>query len=314
LIHFYKRKMAEGLSFGYEKDGSALEKLITERDSLLQVVKKSKEKEEKVTKKYDDLASKLREQVECPVCLDVPMPGPVSVCPNGHLVCAQCKTRTKTCPTCRAKMQGGRSLLAETVVENLEHKCKYEGCEVMLDLKVHREHLQECLYRVVQCPSPHEHCGKEMPLTSMYDHLIRECQGSWNSRVNTIDDVFPIELVQATTFYLGCALCYKGVHFYVSVDRVPDAPNIQVFSVELFGTAAECKNYEVSIAVHRVDDEEMNGKHSQRFVGEPLPIDMKPEEKRKNGLMVGPVQMRNIVKDSCFNSTFKLTVNIEKKQ
>ena len=46
----------------------------------------------------------------------------------------------------------------------------------------------------------------------------------------------------------------------------------------------------MSITVHRADDKEMKGKNVQRLVGEPLPIDMKPEDKRKNGLMVGPVR------------------------
>ena len=62
------------------------------------------------------------------------------------------------------------------------------------------------------------------------------------------------------------------------------------FLSQLFGTAAECKDYEVSITVHRADDKEMKGKNVQRLVGEPLPIDMKQEDKRKNGLMVGPVR------------------------
>ena len=88
-----------------------------------------------------------------------------------------------------------------------------------------------------------------------------------------------------------------------------------MFSVVLFGTAAECKDYEVSITVHRADDKEMRGKNVQRFVGEPLPIDMNPEEKRKNGLMVGPVNMRNIaMKDADGDSVFILTVNIEEQK
>ena len=79
-------------------------------------------------------------------------------------------------------MQGGRSLLAETVIENIEHKCGHEGCEVMLDLKDHEAHVKQCLHRVVQCPFLHLFCGKEMSLSSLYDHLIRECRGSKSAR------------------------------------------------------------------------------------------------------------------------------------
>ena len=41
-------------------------------------------------------------------------------------------------------MQEGRSLLAETVIDNIDHKCKHDRCGVMLDLKDHGAHLQEC--------------------------------------------------------------------------------------------------------------------------------------------------------------------------
>ena len=58
----------------------------------------------------------------------------------------------------------------------------------------------------------------------------------------------------------------------------------------------------------------MKGKNVQRLVGEPMPIDMKPEEKRRNGLLVGPVHMKNIaMKDNDGDSVFNLTVNIEKQ-
>ena len=200
--------------------------------------------------------------VECPVCLEVPKSGPVSVCPNGHLVCSECKTRTKTCPTCRAKIQG-RSLLAETVMENIEHKCNYEGCEVRLDLKDLGAHMKKCLQRVVKCPSPHKFCGKEMPLRSLYDHIIHECLGSLNAWVDdgVFDNVFPMTWECKTDRSgEGCALCFQGVYFYLSIESASDT-DVHVFSVELFGTAAECKDYEVCITtVHKGGDEEMKGK------------------------------------------------------
>jgi len=156
------------------------------------------EKEDKVSRKYDDLVSKLQEGLKCPVCLSVPMAGPISVCPNGHLACPQCKARIRTCPTCRAQMQVGRSLLAETVIENIEHKCKHGRCEVVLDLKVHGAHVKKCLHRVVMCPSPL--CGEEMPLSSLYNHLSRECRGSVN-----INDVFPVDICWPTDCNLQTA-------------------------------------------------------------------------------------------------------------
>ena len=61
----------------------------------------------KVLKEHKDLISKLRERIECPVCLEVPELGPVASCPNGHLVCSKCAG--DNCPTCRSKMFNRKS-------------------------------------------------------------------------------------------------------------------------------------------------------------------------------------------------------------
>ena len=85
------------------------------------------EKYEKLKRKHKNLVEKLRERIECPVCLEVPEANPISACPNGHLVCSKCVGNN--CPTCRSKMLNGKSLLALTVLENIEHKCHNLGCD-----------------------------------------------------------------------------------------------------------------------------------------------------------------------------------------
>ena len=45
------------------------------------------------------LIQKLKDKLECPVCLDVPRNAPVPVCLNGHFVCQKCKR--DSCPSCR---------------------------------------------------------------------------------------------------------------------------------------------------------------------------------------------------------------------
>lgn len=60
-------------------------------------------------KENSKLVAKLREMVECPVCLELPREGPVPVCPNGHVVCSPCLRRRRqiegelitSCPSCR---------------------------------------------------------------------------------------------------------------------------------------------------------------------------------------------------------------------
>ena len=69
-------------------------------------------KEKETRKKYTDLTSLLRSNIECPVCMEVPTSGPVPECPNGHIICRKCK-RTN-CPYCRFRIGDGKSLLAVT--------------------------------------------------------------------------------------------------------------------------------------------------------------------------------------------------------
>ncbi len=94
--------------------------------------------------KMSSRMSILREQVTCPVCLDVPRFSGFFTCPNGHLVCESCYNylmvdeidEEKTCPTCRSKfgmsVQGReglsgpppRSKIADAILEILEIDCR----------------------------------------------------------------------------------------------------------------------------------------------------------------------------------------------
>ena len=76
--------------------------LRKEQDVMAKELRKVKEERDRIQRKYEDLVGKLRDKVECPVCLELPRQSPVHVCPNGHVICAGC-VRTQ-CPTCRTNM------------------------------------------------------------------------------------------------------------------------------------------------------------------------------------------------------------------
>ncbi|XP_046397449.1 uncharacterized protein LOC124164250 isoform X2 [Ischnura elegans] len=42
--------------------------------------------------------------LECPVCLECPLPPPAQQCPNGHLLCLRCRLRSCRCPICRINL------------------------------------------------------------------------------------------------------------------------------------------------------------------------------------------------------------------
>eukprot|EP00092_Neocalanus_flemingeri_P024991 GFUD01027103.1.p1 GENE.GFUD01027103.1~~GFUD01027103.1.p1 ORF type:complete len:410 (+),score=109.76 GFUD01027103.1:145-1374(+) len=264
--------------------------------------------------KYTALTSTLRDEIECPVCLEVPTSGPVPVCPNGHFVCSKCKD--SHCPTCRGKMFSGKSLLAVKVIENIEHACRNEDCGKFFPLEEYKLHLTSCLHRTVNCPSPNEFCSRKMSLSKVYDHILEDCQGSLNvlfTEYNFPEYNFPQYLGFTSILKHsseGLALKWNDQIFYLNLEK---ALECSVFSLVLFGTALECKDYEVSITVHRTDDKDMKG-NVQRFTGKPLPIDIEQEKRKKNGLLVGPDQMESLsVIDEKLKINFGITLDIKKQ-
>ena len=80
--------------------------------------------------KNKQIINHLIDKLECPVCYSIPRVGPPPVCPNGHVVCKDCSRNLETCPVCRVDMGVGKSLLTKTIIEQIEHKCKFDGCDI----------------------------------------------------------------------------------------------------------------------------------------------------------------------------------------
>ena len=88
--------------------------------------------------KLDTLTKELEDRVKCPVCLEMPSSGPIFTCPRGHCICKSCfQGINSSCPVCRTKMVNkATSLLAVTVIEQIEHRCRNQGwgCSARLAL------------------------------------------------------------------------------------------------------------------------------------------------------------------------------------
>jgi len=78
--------------------------------------------------KLSSIESRLKEELECPVCHSVPREGKIPVCENGHITCAECKR--STCPICRVEMEDLFSPLAFNISELVFYSCanKENGC------------------------------------------------------------------------------------------------------------------------------------------------------------------------------------------
>ena len=105
---------------------SAMNKMKTIRrlQSKIREVKKVEDALKSEKKKFENIVKK---QVQCPVCYDVPRKGPIFACPNGHIVCQNCKR--EKCAICRGKVGNNKSIVAVALIENILHDCKFDGCE-----------------------------------------------------------------------------------------------------------------------------------------------------------------------------------------
>jgi E3 ubiquitin-protein ligase SIAH1 len=76
------------------------------------------------------LFSEIEDTLECPVCFTVPDRSPIFQCPNGHIVCKDCKARIDECPTCRQPIGNLRNLIAEKIIEKIPARCPFfkHGC------------------------------------------------------------------------------------------------------------------------------------------------------------------------------------------
>jgi hypothetical protein len=67
-------------------------------------------------------------------------------------------------------------MLAVTVLENIEHQCKIEGCEAEIIFGYLEAHMKTCIHRIIVCPATE--CDVQMAFCNIIDHLLNEC---WHS-------------------------------------------------------------------------------------------------------------------------------------
>ena len=76
----------------------------------------------------------LRDEVTCPVCLEIPRSGGLLPCPNSHLICVDCfdrLRRRKVCPECRTAYMVPQGMskprpspLADKLLDQMTFQCR----------------------------------------------------------------------------------------------------------------------------------------------------------------------------------------------
>ena len=127
------------------------------------------------------------DDLQCPVCLLVPRDVPIPACPVGHLVCQSCRVNVHTCPTCRRPMhQGGTNTLANKMIEEIPHPCKYSqfGCKIKRCFIELEEHEERCPERTIKCP--YLRCKEVIQIKKYHEHAMNsECSRSHSNNRQT---------------------------------------------------------------------------------------------------------------------------------
>jgi len=258
---------------------------VIENDKTI-MIEEEKLKFKELTDRHKHFVDKLKDKIECPVCLEVPRAGPVLACLNGHFVCNKCKT--ESCPTCRIRMGNGQSLLAITVIENIDHKCKFDGCDNYFTVDKLDDHAKGCVHRTVSCPE----CIENVALSKLVNHLIGTCcLGSTPTMVENSLTQLSFTLIVETL---------NGIYY---------------FSLVMFSSEDECSKYKIEMTVHDRDSTCQDAEVSFRFCGTPCSIDEENEKLKNHGLMVNRDGLGKILRKSSSSDKleFRLTFTIKKK-
>ena len=215
--------------------------------------------------KHNKLMREARERLECPVCLVVPRMGPVPSCPSGHLTCYPCFLKMRqegkggNCPTCRAPMGDGQSLLAKVLIENMYHVCSLKGCKEKVPFEDYEKHQEECSHRLVICPGSNLTCHDRVAFSDVESHIltcpdsIEHNPGGGNLVTFTYEHQ---EDLLVRTNMVWSTLCFEAESktFFVRMDKTGGTFSIEVV---MKGSKVECEQYVAEVTVLNMDSDDV---------------------------------------------------------
>ena len=312
-LRFYEPELPEEALTNQEYNDQRIDglkrKMVEQRMEFRASRKRMKKMHEDEVQNLKNKIKKLKERVECPVCLQVPRSGPVSVCPNGHVVCKDC--RRYSCPTCRTPVGEGKSLLALTVIENFDHDCQFEECKQCLPLWEVEQHEQVCPERTVTCPDVD--CRVKLPLSGLVSHLSRSdfcCYDVFPTVLAAGHDWVRKNLIDLALGWAMSSYSFDGQTFTV----IPSKSDGQYyFALVMFGTRAECGKYKVEMVAHQLGTEATASAVSFSFCGNPASIDDGKDEHAFFGISGKSMKRLLSADDEQYIDQFHMSFKITKK-
>ncbi|TGZ67463.1 hypothetical protein CRM22_004772 [Opisthorchis felineus] len=211
----------------------------------------------------DSNAVDLASLFECPVCMDYALP-PILQCQSGHIVCASCRSKLSSCPTCRGNLDNIRNLAMEKLASSVLFPCKFStsGCPETFHYTSKAEHESVCEFRPYDCPCPGASCKWLGELEQVMPHLMHH-----HKSITTLqgeDIVFlatDINLPGAVDWVMMQS-CF-GHSFMLVLEKQERVPDQIFFAlVQLIGTRKQAEQF-----VYRL---ELNG-HRRRLTWEACP-------------------------------------------
>lgn len=279
-------------------------------------LRKVKDELSRLTRKHEDLVEKLRDKVECPVCLEVPKKAPIYVCYNGHVVCEVC-VREK-CPSCRSSMVRSNNILAVTVVENIDHQCQH--CNNYFSWENLAQHKKECQHREVKCP--YLPCDSMVSLASLKEHVLNGCFDKAVIRENMMPCVFnfyfPTSALRKNDLNWRLrVMCFEEKQFFLKTTRRSFHGRVRwMFYVQMNGNAEETSNFTATILVFRYGDSPGEGEYCHRYSGDICPIDVSSVEDADDQgycLSLRNCLMSKLLSEVDEKTKFSVRINIMKR-
>jgi hypothetical protein len=203
-------------------------------------------------------ANTLRENLECPICMEVRFRGRVFQCVRGHHICALCKADEtinpiKVCPTCRQgyNYPTTRSFAIESLIHLCEWEanlaCMYAGC-ISKGSKAQMDEHYYCDH--VQVPCPQRKCPKKMAVNELVQHLKIDHLdiGIWNGPPTRCLLLLPLRANQAATRWSMNLCDYDDNTFVRGFKKEPNT-NLYYAWVSVLGGPLVAAMYEVEISM-----------------------------------------------------------------
>lgn len=269
----------------------------------IKAAKTAKTKLMEKCRKNEQIVDQLVDKVECPVCLEIPRSLPVHVCPNGHVLCEDCRVGAQSCPKCRVNIGNGKSLLANIIIENIEHKCKYDLCNKTCPIDEVLDHEKGCKHRIVTCP--YARCDEKFTVNELEEHL-EEGNCCFKSEIinnRSMRAIYEVEddlKEENDVTWKVNTFKYEGNTFVLVTEKFE---SMYFFSAVMLGSKGECSNFKVELEVYEEDVFTIDQSEVRlNFVSEPSSIDEVKEDIKYLGLVVNNKVMEKIMEKSPENA------------